>query len=185
MSRGVMPNNILVRGRPGSGKTTLVVNVVQSLSAEGFKAAGFVTEEIRGGSHRLGFKVRDLRGDTATMAHIEYAGKPRVGKYGVDLEAFERVALKALDTFKGEVDFTVIDEIGRMEMASSTFRSVLMEILDIPMPLLATVHKAGDPFTGALLDREDVSVYDIGPGSRDSLLEVIHDSLLGILAETG
>lgn len=180
-----MPNNIMVTGRPGSGKTTLVVKVVESLAAEGFKAAGFVTEEVRGGSQRSGFKVRDLRGDTAVMAHVDYAGTPRVGKYGVDLEAFEKVALKALDTREEEVDYLVIDEIGRMELASNTFRSVLTELLDTPMPLLATVHKARDPFTGAVLDREDVSAYDIGPGSRDSLLEVIHGTLLGILADTG
>ena len=180
-----MPNNILVTGRPGSGKTTLVVKVVESLMSEGFKAAGFVTEEIRGGSHRSGFEVRDLRGDTAVMAHVDYAGKPRVGRYGIDLEAFERVALKALDTREEEVDYIVIDEIGRMELASNTFRSILMELLDTPMPLLATVHKARDPFTGAVLDREDVLAYDIGPGSRDSLQEVIHGTLLGILADTG
>ena len=185
MARGAMPNNILVTGRPGSGKTTLVIKVVESLAAEGFKAAGFVTEEIRKGSHRSGFEVRDLRGDTAVMAHIDYAGQPRVGKYGVDLEAFERIALNALDTREEEVDYLVIDEIGRMELASDTFRSVLMQLLDTPTPLLATVHKARDPFTGAVLDREDALAYDIGPGSRNSLLEVIDGALRGILAETG
>ena len=180
-----MPNNIMVTGRPGSGKTTLVIKVVESLAAEGFKAAGFVTEEIRGGSHRSGFKVRDLRGDTAVMAHVDYAGTPRVGKYGVDLEAFEKVALKALDTREEEVDYLVIDEIGRMELASNTFRSVLMQLLDNPMPLLATVHKAKNTFTSTVLNREDTLAYDIGPGSRGDLLEVIDGRLRGILAETG
>jgi len=180
-----MPDNIMITGRPGSGKTTLVVRLVERLTREGFKAAGFVTEEIRGGSHRSGFMVRDLRGEDAVMAHVDFRGKTRVGKYGVDLEAFEEIALRALDTEEGEVDYLVIDEIGRMEMASDAFRSALLRLIDAPLPLLATVHKARDPFTGALLEREDVGVYDISPGNRDSLLEVICGLLRGILADTG
>src|SRR4030042_2123649 len=110
-----MPNNILISGKPGSGKTTLVVRLVEKLSREGFKAGGFVTEEIRECSHRVGFEIRDLGGDTAVLAHIDYKGKPRVGKYGVDIEAFEGIALRALEIGKKKADLLSVDAEGGME----------------------------------------------------------------------
>ena len=178
-----MSRNVLVTGRPGSGKTTLVLGVVERLAADGFKAGGFVTEEIREGASRAGFRVRDLAGDAAVLAHVGYRGVPRVGKYGVDTEAFERIALKALCFAGGERDFLVIDEIGKMELLSGSFRDLLPALLDSPTPLLATVHRSGDAFTRSLLDRGEVWVYELSVSGRDALREVVYGRMRGILSE--
>jgi len=180
-----MPGNILVTGRPGCGKTTLVVRVQERLAAGGFKVGGFVTEEIREGSQRVGFEVRDLRGDTAILAHTRYKGKHRVGRYGVDVEAFEGIALNALNTGKKEADLIVVDEIGRMELASAAFRTALLELLDSPLPLLATAHAGKDPFTASIVERDDVTVYRLNAAERDQVLEVIDGQMNRILTERG
>jgi nucleoside-triphosphatase len=178
-----MPNNILISGRPGSGKTTLVVKLVEKLSMEGFKAGGFVTEEIREGSNRVGFGIRDLGGETAVLAHIDYKGKPRVGKYGVDIEAFEGIALRALETGKDQADLLVVDEIGRMEMISPRFRTAILDFMDFSTPLLATIHSGNDDFTATLLKRDDTAVYRIGSLDRENILEVVDDSLHMVLRD--
>jgi nucleoside-triphosphatase len=178
-----MPNNMLLTGKPASGKTTLVIKLVDRLAASGFKAAGFVTEEIREGPNRAGFRIRDLGGDSAVLAHITYKGKYRVGKYGVDIEEFERIALRALRIEKKEADLLVVDEIGRMELASQTFRSTLLELLDATEPLLATVHAGRDAFTEEIISREDALVFHLVPSERDSLLEVIDDSMRDVLTD--
>jgi nucleoside-triphosphatase len=180
-----MPNNILLTGRPGSGKTTLVMRLVEGFAADGFKAGGFITEEIREGPHRVGFEVRDLGGGTAILAHVGYKGKHRVGKYGVDVEAFERIALHALKIGKKEADLLVVDEIGRMELFSSTFRSTLLGLLAAPVPLLATVHAGKDDFSEDVLLRDDVFVFCLSPTQRENLLEVIDESMRRILTDGG
>jgi nucleoside-triphosphatase len=177
-----MPENFLVSGRPGSGKTTLAMKVLDELALAGFKAGGFVTEEIRKGSNRVGFAVRDLGGDEAVLAHIDYKGTPRVGKYGIDLQAFESIALQALRPGRRDVDFHVVDEIGRMENRSDSFRVALLQLLDDPLPLLATVPDVRDDFVSEIAGRDDVRVYIVNASNRDSLKEVIAQSLGEILS---
>lgn len=55
-----MGRTILLAGRPGVGKTTVIKQVVDMLGGE---AGGFYTEEIRQGGRRLGFKIITLEGE--------------------------------------------------------------------------------------------------------------------------
>lgn len=178
-----MPNNILVRGRPGSGKTTLVLRLVRRLLEDGFKASGFVTEEIRENNSRKGFMVRDLRGKSAVLAHIDYRGGFRVGRYGVDIDSFERIASRAIDAERVEGDLTVVDEIGRMELASEFFRSAILELMDNDFPLLATIHEKRDEFSESLLDRYDICLHRITVSGRDELEEVVYRDLREMIAD--
>ncbi|NPV59706.1 MAG: NTPase [Actinobacteria bacterium] len=177
--------NILVTGKPGCGKTTLVLRVVEGLTEVGFKAGGFVTEEMRRGRSRIGFRVRDLAGGSEVLAHVERGGLPRVGRYGVDTEAFERVALRSLRTDERDVDLLVVDEIGRMELLSPSFRAFLPSLFDSPLPLLATVHAGGDPFTRGLMAREDVSVLRLSASNREECIRMVREALLAILGGGG
>ncbi len=180
-SRERMANNLLVRGSPGSGKTTLAVKVAEDLTELGFKVAGFVTEEIREGKTRLGFRIRDLRGGEAVMAHVGLRAGPRVGKYTVDVETLERTALRALDEVHGRADLVIVDEIGKMEALSAAFLKRVMELMDLPTPLLATIPKSDQSFVSSLLQRGDVSVYCIDRRNRERMKEVVEEDLLGIL----
>src|SRR5262245_9707116 len=59
---------VLLTGAPGSGKTTLVREVVRELDPS--RVAGFTTEEIREGGERLGFRVRLLHEEAVgCLAH--------------------------------------------------------------------------------------------------------------------
>jgi nucleoside-triphosphatase len=162
-----MPSKILLTGRPGVGKTTVIRKVV----AGGVPAAGgFLTEEIREGGRRMGFRVRDIHsGREAVLSHVDRGGRPRVGKYGVDVAAFNRVGVAALREAVGRPGCVIIDEIGKMELCSGAFREAVTAAMDADQAVLGTIAIHRRPFLDALRARADVTVMEVTPANRDEL----------------
>jgi nucleoside-triphosphatase len=71
---------LLVEGRPGVGKTTLVKRVVDCLQRAGLGVCGFTTSEMRIAGRRVGFEVDPIGGRTEVLAHVDLPGPPRVGR---------------------------------------------------------------------------------------------------------
>jgi nucleoside-triphosphatase len=97
----------------------------------------------------------------------------RVGRYGVDVEALERVGLEAVRRALETGRVVVIDEIGKMEMASPAFCEIVARALDSPSPVLATIHAHPHPFTDAIKRRPDVRLFELTPANRDGAEGVI------------
>jgi nucleoside-triphosphatase len=163
---------ILLEGRPGTGKSTIARRLADRLSQDGIPVSGFITEEIRESGRRLGFSLERFGGDRSVLAHVDLPGPPRVGRYGVDLAAFERVAIPALEQ-AGEDEVAIIDELGKMELASDAFREALAGLLDRPVPIMATVQSASHAFTDALKRRRDVETMRVTNANRDELPELL------------
>ena len=104
------------------------------------------------------------------MAHVDYKGKYRVGRYGVDLSLFEAMALPVLERALQEKEIIVIDEIGKMELLSQRFREVVIQILDQGQRhLLGVIHQKREPFADSIKKREDVEVTVVNYQNRDEL----------------
>ena len=169
-----MTTRLLVEGRPGAGKTTAARRLVEILRVREVPLRGFTTEEIRDGGRRVGFAVNTVDGNRGVLAHADFSGPPRVGRYGVDLEAFERVALPALrHPVTGEV--VVIDELGKMELASAAFRDAVRRLLGSGCSFVATVHVHRHPFTDTL--KRQIEVARLDAGNRDQLPAELADRL--------
>jgi nucleoside-triphosphatase len=104
------------------------------------------------------------------LAHVDFPGPLRVGKYAVDVEAFEAVALPALSG-PGPKGVVVIDELGKMELASNAFRKAVEAAFEGDAPVVATVHLFRHPFTDALKARPDVETIRVRETNRDELPE--------------
>jgi len=160
-----MPKNILLTGRPGVGKTTVIRQVIERL--KGWKARGFYTQELRQGGRRTGFQVVTLEGQKGRMAEVGLDSPHRVGRYGVDLQDFETVALPTLEP--SQADLIVIDEIGKMECLSLAFQQAVMRALDAPIPVLGTIGQGGGPFMRQVRQRQDVQLITVTPSNRQEL----------------
>jgi nucleoside-triphosphatase len=155
---------ILLTGRPGIGKTTIMRRLADRLS--GLAIAGFTTEEIRVGGHRQGFRVTTFAGVSDVLAHTGIRGRHRVGRYGVDVEAFERIVLPELAR---PASAFLIDEIGKMECFSDRFVRAARDILGGPRPVVATVALSGSGFLAEAKRRSDVELWDVTARNRDDL----------------
>jgi nucleoside-triphosphatase len=168
----VVTEKVLITGRPGSGKTTLIKRVVNNLTQ---RAGGFYTEEIRDGGIRAGFKIVTLSGEEVVFAHVDLKTPERLGKYGLDLSALERIGVGAVRQALQARRLVIIDEIGPMEIRSVVFREAVNEALDSELPVLATIFARSLPFTEAIKSRPDVTLIEVRPNNRERLVSELSD----------
>lgn len=165
-----MARTVLLSGRPGIGKTTLIKKVIDSLPG---RSGGFYTQEIRREGRRVGFEIVTLQGSRATLAHIERAGGPRVSKYRVDVENVTAVAVPAIQQAVAEAEYVVIDEIGRMELFSAAFQEAVTQAISSPKSVLGTVMSKPNTFVDSLRRMPTVDVVEVTVANRDTLAETI------------
>jgi nucleoside-triphosphatase len=163
------PPRLLLEGRPGVGKTTVAARLIELLRADGLPVTGFVTREVRGErGRRLGFELETADGRRGVLAHVDLSGGPRVGRYGVALDDLERLAVPLLErAHAGSI--VVVDELGKMELASARVRDAVAGVLARPLPLVATVHAYRHPFTDAVKRDASVTVVPVTRANRDGL----------------
>jgi nucleoside-triphosphatase len=160
----VAATNILLTGRPGVGKTTVMRRLAELLSNR--PLAGFYTEEIREGGERQGFGAATFSGRTCILAHVNHRSRHRVGRYGVDVATFEQLVLPELTR---HADVMLIDEIGKMECFSTRFVTAARDLLDGPTPMVATVAVSGGGLIAEAKARPDVEVWKVTRDNRDEL----------------
>jgi nucleoside-triphosphatase len=136
--------------------------------------AGFLTRELREGRRRVGFEIETFRGERGLLAHVDIKGPPRVSRYGVDVDAFERLALGALEP-PGDEGAVLIDELGKMELASERFREAVLSVWERPVPIVATVQTARHPFTDEL--KRKAELVRLTAANRDRLPREVAERL--------
>ena len=173
-----MGHTLLLTGRPGIGKTTVIKAIADKL---GDRAGGFYTEEIRGPGGRQGFRLVTLDGQEAVMAHVNLRGqvRPRVSRYGVDVGAIERVGVAALRRAMQEGQIVGIDDIGKMELFCGPFKDAVLQAVggpalskvEGPHTVVATVMAKPNPWVDALKGLPQVEVWEVAAENRDGLAE--------------
>ena len=167
--------NILLTGPPRSGKSTLIQKVITRIKRP---ATGFFTRELREKGKRVGFLIETLDGKTGLLAHQNIKSNYRVGKYKVNLEDLDRIAVPAMIPCAAN-QVVVIDEIGKMECFSRQFKKTLLKVLSAENRVIASIAVKGDHFIRAIKNRGDVTLISITEDTRDLALELFLQEIRG------
>ena len=161
---------ILITGAPGVGKTTVIREVARALANS--NPAGFYTAEIRDKSARKGFELISLDDHRGVLSHVDIKSPYRIGKYGVDVDAFEAF-LETIDLLDPAHIVVIIDEIGKMECLSAKFRSMIDKLLESDKTVIATIALKGGGLIDSIKHRPDVTLYEVTPRNRNSIMNEV------------
>jgi len=173
-----MGHTLLLTGRPGVGKTTVIKAVVESL---GEQAGGFYTEEIRGPGGRKGFRLVTLDRQEAVMAHVNLRGqgRPRVSRYGVNVEAIKRVGVAALRQAMQKRQSVAVDKIGKIELFCGPFKEIVLQAVKGPHTVVATEMSKPHPWVDSLKALPNVTLWEVTGENRGSMAERVMGWLCG------
>ncbi|MFW6117691.1 MAG: NTPase, partial [Thermoproteota archaeon] len=152
-----------ITGKPGTGKTTVLSKIIESLRDRGYKVGGMVSREAREEGTRVGFKVKDLgNGKIGWLAHVKYGRGPQVGKYRVNLDDLKKIGADAISTAVDHAGVVAIDEIGPMELYSERFKKAVRKAMNSGKLVVGTVHwRAGDELIEEIKRREDAEMVEV------------------------
>ena len=162
-----------ITGMPSVGKTQTLIKIIEKIEKSGYQIEGMITEPIIENKKRIGFYVMDwMTREREVFAHIDMDNKDKVGKYGVDVEALERIGVpavvKAIED--DEINIIIIDEIGKMEMLSERFCEVVIDALESDKPIMVTLHKKSrSQLLQDVRRRDDIRILEVTPVNRNLL----------------
>jgi nucleoside-triphosphatase len=170
-----MKRALLLTGKPGTGKTALIK---EALARTKVKGGGFYTEEIRAGGIRQGFRIVNLDGQEAVLAHVGISSPHHVSKYRVDTDSLDRVGVFALRQALKESDLIVIDEIGKMELLSPRFQEAVTQALNSGKKVLGTIMLNPHPFADEIKRRPEVETLLVTRDNRAELMKKVLNWLM-------
>jgi nucleoside-triphosphatase len=163
-------HTLLVTGVPGIGKTTVLRKVAEGLGST--RICGFYTEELREQGVRRGFRLVGFDGSQGIIAHVDMPHRQRVGKYGVDVAALDRLIKSTLSS-QNDCAVYLVDEIGKMECLSPDFVAAMNTLLESDTLLVASIGKKGHGFIQEVKQRSDIELLELTQANRDTLPEDI------------
>ena len=166
-------------GPPGIGKTSLFYRTVKGLKKRGFNVGGMVCRAVREGGVRIGFEIMDLcSGQRGWLAHVNQSTGPKVGKYTVNLTDIGVLGAGSILDAIQYADVLAVDEIGPMELLSTTFSNALVRAIESGKPLLGTInYKLSNSLVDRIKTREDTEIITVTYENRDNLQKLIEDTI--------
>ncbi|MEN3013448.1 MAG: NTPase [Endomicrobiia bacterium] len=165
-----MAKNLFISGKPGVGKTTLVIEIFNKYPE---KFGGFYTKEFREGGVRKGFLICTTDGKKEVFASKDFKSKYKVGSYGVNLEVLETIGVKSLIEALETKEIILIDEIGKMELFSEKFKEIVLRCLVSSKKVLATLKFTSDSFTDKIKSLQNTEILELTRQNYDSIKNYI------------
>ena len=165
------PAKIVLTGLPGCGKTTAIMKVIAGLDCA--STAGFYTEEILENNTRKGFRWKLLDSAGGTLAHVDFKGRFKVGRYGVDVAGFEKSVVPIMNPGQTGAELFVIDEIGKMECLSRRFVEAVRRLFASDKSVLATVARKGTGLISEVKNHPGTQLFNLTRENCDKTIAEI------------
>jgi len=176
---------LFVTGRPGIGKTTVLLNAAEELKAKGYIVGGMISREVRQNGPRVGFEIVDFKTtEKGWLARINQPNGPQVGKYKVNQKDLDSIGVRAVQTALRDADVVVIDEIGPMELFSQAFRQAVLGAMRSSKLVLGVIHQsARDPVIESIRNRDDTLIVMVTFDNRNGLHNILIRNALQYLQQ--
>ncbi|OGM29366.1 hypothetical protein A2801_01615 [Candidatus Woesebacteria bacterium RIFCSPHIGHO2_01_FULL_41_10] len=160
---------ILLTGKPGIGKSTILEKVKYNFSGNKF---GVISKEVKKNNKRVGFEAINHAGEKRIFAHTtDIASDYIIGdKYFVDLKAIDNFVVPELEKgINNPESLVFIDEIGRMQAFSGTFLKTVGKVLNSSSNILATIVFDPEPWSIEFKENKNVVLVRVYEENRDLL----------------
>ncbi|MGH4124209.1 MAG: nucleoside-triphosphatase [Clostridium sp.] len=168
---------ILLSGEPRVGKTTALKKIIQMIGE--CNCTGFYTEEIRDDFDRVGFDCVSLDGRRKRIADVNLHSEIRMGRYGIDIEAFEDFALQAINNSSSSNKIIIIDEIGPIQLLSTKFKQAIKNILTSSTCVIGTIFYNKHDDVDEIKKISGIKIYSMTNENRSTIIENIFHEIQG------
>jgi len=189
---------VVLTGRPGVGKTTVFLKVVNEIKQTGIGVFGFYCPEVRDLTlrKRIGFRIVDLRTSSETWLAVDEtlaaklnfkvsrARLPRIGRYLVLVDEASKLMFQAIKRLSEQEKILAIDEVGPMELAVPGFREALMQTLrDVKVGLLV-VHRNINirAILGNAIENRNLRIFLVNEDNRNALHTHVLQEIFKVLS---
>lgn len=171
---------VFLTGKPGVGKTSVLLRAVKTLQVRGLKVRGMISREVREGTTRIGFRIIDLETEReGWLAHVNQKTGPHVGKYRVNLKDLRDIGIESILKAIDDADVIVIDEIGPMELHSSLFKDAVIRAIQSKKTIIGSVHfRVRDPLIYTIKTASNIDIFEVTCENRHRLHEVIVEKIM-------
>ena len=162
-------------GPPGIGKTSVIRRAVKELKNKKNKVGGVICHEVREGGIRVGFEIMDISTETrGWLAHVNQTTGPKVGKYHVNLIDLNVTGSGAILDAIQNSDIITVDEIGTMELLSTSFCNAVLRAVESNKPIIGTIHyRLSNSIIDSIKQREDIEIIKVTYENRENLHKLI------------
>jgi len=91
------------------------------------------------------------------------------GRYWVNVDAVEQVAVPAIASAMQKSQIVIVDEVGPMELLSTSFCEAVWRLLDADCPVIGTIVERPHPVADLMKRHRRVQLCVVTAATRDSL----------------